>query len=60
VGLWCFYESLWYCQFNSGLADWRDENQNTQLVWSKNSSSLAVSKKFKYFNADEFIEGTSF
>jgi hypothetical protein len=30
------------------------------LVWSKNSSSLAVSKKFKYFNADEFIEGTSF
>jgi hypothetical protein len=27
-------------------------------VWSKHSSSLAVSKKFKYFNADELIEGT--
>ncbi len=21
----------WYCQFNSRLADWRDENHNTQL-----------------------------
>jgi len=30
------------------------------LVWSKNTSSLAVSKKFKYFNADDLIEGTSF
>jgi len=27
-------------------------------VWSKNSSSVAVSKKLKYFNADELIEGT--
>jgi len=27
-----------YCQFNSGLADWRDENQNTQLP----SSSLSL------------------
>ncbi len=27
-------------------------------VWSKNSSSLAVSKKLKFFNGDEFIEGT--
>ena len=29
-----------------------------EAVWSKNSSSLAVSEKFKYCNADEFIEGT--
>jgi len=27
-------------------------------VWSKNSSNLAASEKFKYFNADELIEGT--
>jgi hypothetical protein len=27
-------------------------------VWSKNSSSLAVYKKLKLFNGDEFIEGT--
>jgi hypothetical protein len=27
-------------------------------VWSKNSSSLAASKKLKFFNGDEFIEGT--
>jgi len=27
-------------------------------VWSKNSSSFAVSKKLKFFNGDEFIEGT--
>jgi len=27
-------------------------------VWSKNSSSLAVSEKLKYFNGDECIEGT--
>jgi len=26
-------------------------------VWSKNSSTLAVSKKFKYFNGDELMEG---
>jgi len=26
-------------------------------VWSKNSSSLAVSEMFKYCNADELIEG---
>jgi hypothetical protein len=28
-------------------------------VWSKNSSSLALSKKLKFFNADELIGGTS-
>jgi hypothetical protein len=28
------------------------------VVWSKNSSTLVVSKKRKFFNADEFIEGT--
>jgi len=27
-------------------------------VWSKNSSSLAVSETLKFFNGDEFIEGT--
>ncbi len=27
------------------------------VVWSKNSSILAVSKKRKFFNGDEFIEG---
>jgi hypothetical protein len=27
-------------------------------VWSNNSSSLAVFETLKYFNADEFIEGT--
>jgi len=27
-------------------------------VWSKNSPSIAVSKKLRLFNADEFIEGT--
>lgn len=27
-------------------------------VWSKNLSSLAVSKVFKYFIGNEFIEGT--
>ncbi len=27
-------------------------------VWSKSSTSLAVSKKLKFFNGDEFIEGT--
>jgi len=30
---------------------------NGLLVWSKNSSSLAVSEMFKYCNADELIEG---
>ncbi len=28
------------------------------LVWSKNSSSLLASKIFKFFNADEYREGT--
>jgi hypothetical protein len=28
-------------------------------VWSKNSSSLAASKKHGIFNADELIEGTA-
>jgi hypothetical protein len=28
------------------------------VIWSKNSSSLAVSEKLKFFNADELIEGT--
>jgi hypothetical protein len=28
------------------------------LVWSKNSSSLAASKKLKFFNADDLMEGT--
>jgi hypothetical protein len=28
-------------------------------VWSKNSSSVAVSKTLKCFHADEFIEGTT-
>jgi len=27
------------------------------LVWSKNASSLEVSEKHKYFNADELIGG---
>jgi hypothetical protein len=27
-------------------------------VWSKNSSNLVVSEKFKYFNAGKLIEGT--
>ncbi len=27
------------------------------LVWSKNSSSLATSKKLTFFNGDEWIEG---
>ncbi len=27
-------------------------------VWSKNSSTLAVSESLTFFNADEFIEGT--
>jgi hypothetical protein len=27
-------------------------------VWSNNSSTLAVSEILKFFNADEFIEGT--
>ena len=31
---------------------------STIPVWSKNSSRLAVSKKLKFFNGDEFIEGT--
>jgi hypothetical protein len=26
-------------------------------VWSKNSSSLPASKNFKFFKADEFVEG---
>jgi hypothetical protein len=30
------------------------------LVWSKNSSSLPVSEKLIFFNADELIEGTGF
>ncbi len=28
------------------------------VVWSKTSSSLAVSTTLKFFNGDEFIEGT--
>jgi len=28
------------------------------VVWSKPSSSLAVSATLKFFNGDEFIEGT--
>jgi hypothetical protein len=31
----------------------------TMAVWSKNSSSLSISEKLKYFNADELIEGTA-
>jgi len=27
-------------------------------VWSKNPSSLGVSKKLKFFNGDELMEGT--
>jgi len=27
-------------------------------VWSKNSSNLELSEKFKYFHVDELIEGT--
>jgi len=30
----------------------------TKPLWSENSSSLAVSKQLRFFNADEFIEGT--
>jgi hypothetical protein len=30
------------------------------LEWSKNSTSLVVSKKPMFFNSDELIEGTSF
>jgi len=29
-----------------------------QILWSKNSSTLTVSKKFKYCHADELIAGT--
>ncbi len=29
------------------------------VVWSKNSSSLAVFTTLKFFNVDEFIEGTT-
>jgi hypothetical protein len=28
-------------------------------VWSKKSSSLLISEKLKYFNADELIEGAA-
>jgi len=33
------------------------KNSACMVEWSKNSTSLAVSKKFKFFNADKFIEG---
>jgi hypothetical protein len=36
----------------------RPEGFHLEPVWSKNSSTLAVFKKNKFFNADEFIEGT--
>ena len=28
-----------------------------ELVWSENSSGLAVSEKLKFFDGDEFIDG---
>ena len=51
-----FYE----CQIEKPRTIWErvDLINDVKLVWSKNSSSLAVSKKFKFLNADELIEGT--
>ncbi len=36
----------------------RGSDEGLIPVWSKNSSSLAVSTKRKIYNADECIEGT--
>ena len=36
----------------------RHFQKDMTLVWSKNSSSLAVSETHKFFNAGELIEGT--
>ena len=35
-----------------------DRLRKIDPLWSKNASSLPVSKTFKCFNGDEFIEGT--
>jgi len=37
---------------------WILNQEGNIVVWSKSSSSLAVSTKRKYFIADECIEGT--
>jgi hypothetical protein len=37
----------------------RGNLDNPYPVWSKNSFSLPVSKKFKFFNEDELKEGTA-